>query len=302
MKMQHLPAAMLCQKFSALLDPLRVGIDRPDGVQRCTRYADQILADSDALFPYNIKPITAQQVIDLGDRTCGRIFNRHYPEINLPSMKGGEHILDLRIGRSLTPLTKKVEQGLLGERARDPKISESALEQMWLFPLDRRLAVRNLLVLAGAAQFHHLIHKLPYLRHIGRVFQTVRSFPEDLLLPACMEHRQIVLFFVCGNLPDDLHPLLKKRYQLVVNLVDLLAVITQICHRTISLSHKHIASDFSQKWGFAALPEYRDWCASVFAERRERRSKQYPLPARSGSYMARPTAAAIGRISSISCL
>ena len=56
---------MLCQKFSTLLDPLRVGIDRPDGVQRCTRYADQILADSDALFPYNIKPITAQQVIDL---------------------------------------------------------------------------------------------------------------------------------------------------------------------------------------------------------------------------------------------
>ena len=39
----HLPAAMLCQKFPALLDPLRVGIDRPDGVQRCTRYADQIL-------------------------------------------------------------------------------------------------------------------------------------------------------------------------------------------------------------------------------------------------------------------
>ena len=69
-KTDPLPVRMLIQIDRTLHQCLRVGIDRSDLIQRCSRQSQQGMIDLQDLFSYNVIVIFFQQIIDIIDFSC----------------------------------------------------------------------------------------------------------------------------------------------------------------------------------------------------------------------------------------
>ena len=171
------------------------------------------------------------EVVDLLDGACGGVLNGHYAVLAQAVFNGGEHaaeVLEVQNGGHFDHFLRgdlgvgalhaaDGHRGILGEQL------GGFLDGRLDFPAQVRVLGHEL-ALVGAAQLEQ-----GRIEHGGVVPHLGGHLGADIVelgpLPSRVQHRQALLLLVLGNAAGHSHPPGEQLHQLVVDLVNLLAII-----------------------------------------------------------------------------
>jgi len=218
----------------ALADGLLVGVDLADVFDLRAGIGEEIVVDLDAHRAHDAEVVTHHEVIDRVHAARGAVFKRQHAVAAKALFDGGKHRLEGREKEGVRAL-KELFAGLLGVCALHALTGNGGfLREKMRRLFDRLGDLRGQVApraeqtaLAAAAQFkNERIER-------GNVFSQIlgRFFHERahlFLFVSRVEHAQAVCLLVGGDLLRRFHALGEQRDQLIVDLVDLFAIVVQI--------------------------------------------------------------------------
>ena len=212
---------MLPEKFSALFQPLGMGIDLFQIFYFRTGKTQQVLIHLDDLFPDDMTVILSHQVIHFRDASGGGVLNGQYAVFDFVILNCCHYILKMdKIHLHFGNVRKVVFQRLMAERTFHSLIPDTDRVGVLLFLFNIRRQYVNLQITAG---LHNLFHNLFHMRGIGRIFQHSHHFGNDLLFSLPVQHLHITGIFIRGNLLHHIHPFFQRIGQDCVQPVDFLS-------------------------------------------------------------------------------
>ena len=183
--------------------------------------------DAQAALPDDEETVASQQVVYPRDRAGGGVLDRQHAVVDLPVPQRGEDVLELGAGGPLPVLAEVVGERLLGEGARRAVVPYLPGQRGRL----TRQRAADVPPLGRPADRHHRVHKPFRLGRIARVPQPRDRLIEHHALPVPLQDLHVPHLFKPRDLAHHVHPPLKERDQLGIDLVDLPPVACQILHK-----------------------------------------------------------------------
>ena len=233
------PAPVGVQILLALHQPLLVGVDRVDVLQRHAGQGHQAVLHLHLALPHHVVVVLGQQIVDLPDGAGGGILHREHRIVGLPPLQGSKHVGEPGQPPAGHLRAEEAHGGLLAVAPRLPLVDHPGGGHRlppggqgrrigriarFLRPLPHQLA------LLPAGNGHDLLVEGRHVRLAGRIAGEGCLGGDHLLLPPGVQHRDTRPLLVLPHLAGDRHPLQKELHQLPVDAVDLLAVLLQFGH------------------------------------------------------------------------
>ena len=204
---------MLLQKLAALAQALVVGDDFSDILQSGAGVGQQSVVHLELDAAYNMEIVLLHQVVDRRHRAGGAIFDGQDAIAAKALPHRLEHplkLVEIQDGGQ----RKQLVAGLLGIGALYPldghrRLGWKELGRFFQGQPDALLQLRALaesLVLAAAAQVEKGVPQHAGILLVG-LAHNLGDPGQHLALPAAVQHRQIVIFFIARHSQRRIHPL-----------------------------------------------------------------------------------------------
>ena len=215
----------------ALGQGVRVRADAFDIRKLRARHGGQTVRNLLDVRAVDAQVVLEQQVVDLADRACGRIFDRNYAYVSNAVAHGPEHLLPGRNVDRLALREQRARRELL-IRARHTLIVDGfGVERGlgWVEGEAFRFLSQQLAVLIFAARADHALQQRRVLEP-QLVIHARGALLKDLRLAVGLVDLVVVLGLGLCDLERERHPLQKQRTDLLIDLVDVLPDLGQFTH------------------------------------------------------------------------
>ena len=222
------------QEAAALVDGLLVGIDFLDVLQLRAGICQKIVVDLQPEGAHNVEIVLDHQVINLGNRAGGGVFNGQNAILAEPLVNGLEHavkgleVQDHGIGKDFFTGQLRIStlHALTGHHG-------GLREEVWgiLNGLGNSLielpGAAAELALVAATQFkEHGIQGSGVVCHVrpGLFCYILQFFP----LPGGHQNGQAICFLILCHLGAEFHPAAEQLHQLIIDIVNLVSEFCKI--------------------------------------------------------------------------
>ena len=228
-----LPVRVLAlQILPALRESLRVGINNIDVIDRCPGKSHQHMIDLQHLLSDNIVVVFQEKIIDVRYTSCRRVLDRQHREIRLSVCHKLHRLFPGFYMGALDRIIKKFLHRLEAVRSVDtlkdnPGIVKIQMIHQRVIRRKGNPVLSQKLILTFPADCHQLLEKFPHTPPVEFRMSQTGQILQFFLFSLTVKDFLSALDLVVRDSFHKLHTLLKEADNLLVRLVDFLAIMIQ---------------------------------------------------------------------------